>query len=260
MAAPNVRFVPDTPVLPPPRSAAGEVANGRVRVEGRSIRRARPLPSGRALVGAFLVAAATLGIFLAWTGADRGPTTSYLVAARDLPIGTRLEPSDLRAVPMELPGSLASTSAFVDPSELDGVEVINPIRAGELIQGSSLIGSDSAPTDLEISFAIERDRAVGGRLKAGEHIDLLATFGTGADTYTTTVLQGVRILDVASSSDALGSTGPITVTVAVTDATEARMVAHAVNVAELTIVRSDPVATPSEQGGTYRAPSAASGT
>ena len=258
--APNVRFVSEAPVLTPSRSASGHAAaNGHVRAHGRSIRRARPLPSGRALVGAFLVAAATLGIFLAWSGAERGPSTSYLVAARDLPIGTKLSPADLRAVPMELPAALAASSAFGDPAELDGVEVINPIRAGELVQGSSLVGSDAAPTDLEISFAVERDRAVGGRLKAGEHVDLLATFGTGADTYTTTVLQGARILDIASSSDALGSTGPITITLAVSDADEARAVAHAVNVAELTLVRSNPDETRSEQGGTYRAPAAAPG-
>lgn len=229
-----------------PRAASGAVAASRP---------ARPLPSGRAVVGGFLVALSALGILLAWSGATAGPTTSYVVAARDLPIGTRLTAADLALVEMDLPPSLASTSAFDDLEGLEGVEVVSALRAGELVQASALVAPGGAPSDLEVSFPVEAERAVGGSLKAGEFIDVLATFGSGADTYTTTVLQSVRVLAISSSNDALGSASARTITVAVATPDDARALTHAVNVAKLMLVRSGDNGT-ADQGATYRAPAA----
>lgn len=220
----------------------------------RTVRRRQPLPSGRAVVGGFLVALSALGIYLAWSGATQGSATSYVVAARDLQVGARLTSADLELVTMELPEDLATNSAFDSVEALDGVKVINPVRRGELVQASSLVAAEGAPGQLEVSFAIEAARAVDGTLKAGEFVDVLATFGAGSDTYTTTILQGARILDVADSAGSLGSTDSLTITVAVADADDARAIAHAVNVAKLVLVRTDDATTTAGQGGTYRAP------
>ena len=249
----------DSALLAPNGATKGErdtdtVANPRA----RTVRRRQPLPSGRAVVGGFLIALAGLVVFLAWAGATEGPTSSYVVAARDLPIGTRLAAEDLRLVPMDLPDSLARTSAFDRTADLEGVRVINPIQAGELVQASSLVISTSAVTEREISFSIEASRAVDGTLKPGEFIDVLATFGAGEGTYTTTVLQGSRVLSINNSRGGLGAADSFTITVAVADGEEARALAHAVNVAKLVLVRSDHNGGKAEQGASYRAPSAAS--
>lgn len=252
---PNITPMSETSVLSGSRNGSSGGASARLSVGApRTIARRRTLPSGRAFAGAFLIALAVVGIFAAWSGATRGPQTRFLVAARDLPIGTTIGPADLRSVGMELPESLAASSAFTAVSELDGVRVINPIREGELIQGSSLVVAGAAG-GMEMSFAIERERAVGGRLKPGEHVDLIATFGTGADTETTTVIQRSRILDVAAGSDALGGSGPLTITISVPDGETARDVAHAVDAAKLTLVRSSPQQTAKEGGATAAASS-----
>ena len=239
----------DTTVLAPP---AAQVTRG-----GRPVRRRQALPTGRAVLGGFLVALSALGTFVAWSGVTKGPEAAYVVAGRDLSIGTRLTAADLRLVPMDLPDALARTAAFDDAESLVGVKVINPIRKGELVQASSLVQPGAAAGALEVSFAIESARAVAGTLKPGEFVDFLATFGAGSDTYTTTVLQGARILDVRSTGGSLGSSDQQVITLEVADAAEARAIAHAVNVAKVTVVRSDASSAKSEQGGTYRAPSSA---
>src|SRR3954464_6269244 len=75
----------------------------------RSISRRGTLPTGRAVVGGVLVAVAALGVFVGGSRgavpafgffvpderATRGPTTQYVVARHDLPVGTRLTADDL---------------------------------------------------------------------------------------------------------------------------------------------------------------------
>src|SRR5438132_1082243 len=81
--------MPDADLLTPPRQAAG--GDGRA----RPLRRRRALPSGRAVAGGLLVALALIGIYAAYTGATAPPRRSYVVAAHDIAVGSRLEPKDL---------------------------------------------------------------------------------------------------------------------------------------------------------------------
>jgi hypothetical protein len=54
----------------------------------RRIARRRPLPNGRAVVGACLMTVAAAGAFLSYTGAARGPTTAYAVVDGPADAGT----------------------------------------------------------------------------------------------------------------------------------------------------------------------------
>src|SRR5687768_720166 len=81
-AMPDVAVAPDRPSLAPASGARGGAAGA---LGGRAVRRRSALPTGRAVVGGFLVALAALGIFAAYSSATAGPTTSYVVARRDLP-------------------------------------------------------------------------------------------------------------------------------------------------------------------------------
>jgi Flp pilus assembly protein CpaB len=247
-------------VLTPPATPDDRGARRARQAGTRQVKRRQSLPTGRAVVGGFLVAIAALGIYLAWAGATRGPTERFVVASRDLPIGTELTADDLSLVAMDLPPSLAASAAFDNAHDLVGVRVINPISEGELVQASSLLAASSTARELEISFAIDSSRAVGGTLKAGDRVDFLATFGAGTDTYTATILHGARVLAIDSLSGALGSGDTHTVTLGVATADEARAVAHAVNVAKVTLVRSGgPDGTAGDDDGVYRAPAADAG-
>ena len=68
---------------------------------------------------------------------------------------------------------------------------------------------------------------------------MLATFGTGADARTTVVAAGARVLHVQENrSGTLGSSGRMVLTVGLGSGAEVLEVAHAAEVASLTIVRA----------------------
>jgi Flp pilus assembly protein CpaB len=230
-------------------------ASGRA-TPGRSITRRGGLPTGRAVVGGFLVAASALGVFAAHERASRGPTTSYVVARRDLPVGTRLADDDLTALPMELPDVVAHHAAFTTEGPLVGATTVGPIRRGELDQAGDVVKrSAGAPSDLELSFEIDRAHALAGTLRSGERVDVLATFGAGGDTYTVTVVRRALVLDASQGRGALSADDSLVVTVAVPTADDALAITHAVNAGDVTLVRTTDT-TSGPAGQTYRAPAA----
>ena len=228
----------------------------------RSIRRRNALPSGRAVVGGFLVAVATVGMFAAYVNATAGPQTSYVVAARDLAPGDRVDAAAVRLVPLTLPDEQRARSYDVIEPLLD-TTVIEPLLAGELVQEGSLIATGADEGTRTVSFAIDPARAVSGTLKAGERVDLLATFGSGTEACTYVVAADIPVVAISEATGSLVSAaGGLTVTVAVDDVEDEVAVAHAANAGATTLVRTthadatdaDPFCTPSAAGDGTQAP------
>lgn len=198
------------------------------------IRPRRRLPGNRAVVGGLLVALSALGVLAASTGG--GPSTAYVVAARDLSPGERLTAGDLRTVEMELPDGLTSR-LFTDPSSLTGATILAPVATGELLQLGALTRQGGAAGTREMSFPVESDLALGGTLRTGERIDVLATYGTGADATTSTVVIDVPVVSVADAGAALGGRF-VVVTVALDDDADVMALGHAARAGTLVVVRS----------------------
>ena len=98
----------------------------------RSTRRITPrgsLPSGRALVGAFLVTVAALGAFALSADNDGEPTTRYLVTTRAIDVGEQVIAEDVRFEAMTLSDELADRS-LNSTNGLDGATVLRTFRAG----------------------------------------------------------------------------------------------------------------------------------
>lgn len=237
----------------PERPRAGAPSSG----SSRTVARRPALPTGRAVVGGFLVAVSALGIFTAYARATAGPTRSYVVARHDLPLGTQLAEDDLVALPMELPSAVADHAAFDRLSAVVGATTIGPIRQGELVQAGDLVRKRSGPAELEVSFEIEPARALAGSLRPGEWVDVLATFGAGADAYTVMVVPQARVLATTSTRTAL-STGTDVISLALGSSDAALALTHAVNAGEVTLVRATGPAAGGTIGQSYRAPAAAS--
>lgn len=220
----------------------------------RVVRRRRTLPGGRAVVGAFLVTVAAVGIFAAYTDATAGPVTRYVVAARDVPLGARLTYDDLALVALDLPAEQRSR-AFDDPAILDGATLIGPLSRGDIVQSSLVIAIE--PDVEQVSFAIGTDRAVGGRLSPGERIDLLATYGSGEGAYTEAVVRDALVVKVDEDpATGLGSgVGTDIITVAVPDAAASLRIAHAINAGEMTLVRTTGVTRTGELPTSYQSSS-----
>jgi len=216
------------------RSGAAGNGDGGGAAPARTVRRRRGLPGSRAVVGGLLVAASAVGLFAAASGSGNGPTHSYVVARHNLAVGTRLDVSHLELVPMELaPGVRARV---FDTSELLlGTTLVAPVAAGELVQASAVVARRGDSASRELTFTLERGR-LGPGVKHGERADLLATYGTGNDAFTTVVVRQAVLLGIERPRT--GDSGPTTVTVAVDDGADALALAHALQLGKITVVRA----------------------
>jgi Flp pilus assembly protein CpaB len=203
------------------------------------LRRRRPLPGGRAVVGGFLVSLAALGVFASYTTASKSHLARYVVASTDLVVGQRISPRDLAVEPMQLPTTLAEDDAFGSPSALAGAVVVGPVRAGELVQASDVVEASGAPRARTLSFSIDASRAVNGTLQVGDTVDAIATFGTGSGASTVVAAQDLRVVALSTSAAGLTGQSPSdVVTVSVARDSDILALVQAVNAGQLVLVRA----------------------
>jgi len=219
-----------------PRARTGTTSERAVAT--RAAGRSRALPGSRAVLGGLLVAVAALGTFAAARGAGATATRSFVVAARDVPAGSVLSPADLTSVAMHLPDASAAR-AFTDAGPLVGRVTVAPLAKGELVQTSAVVGGDAADERVQLSVPVDRARALDGLLQVGEKVDVLATYGEGADGRTLVVARDAEVRRVDN-----GSRGSITasdnsvIVLAVADGDEALAVTHASQTGKVTLLRS----------------------
>lgn len=197
----------------------------------RSVTRRRNLPGGRAVVGAFLVTAAAVGIFTAYLRANAAPTTEYLVAAHELLPGDVLTSQDMRAVAIDLPGEQVATTASNRQAMEDRV-VLSPMTEGELFG----LGDTADPADVEgtsaVTVPMETSRALNGDLDPGDRVDVVATF----DDTTRYVAVDLEVVQAAVEGTSSA------VTLAAPDAATVIAVTNAIDLAEVFLARSNPAA------------------
>jgi Flp pilus assembly protein CpaB len=197
---------------------------------------ARPGLTLRAAVGGLLVTVALLGVSQAYAHADRPPGTSYVVATRALAPGTALDETVLGLVPADLPPPMAAR-AFTTTAVLDGAFTLAPLAPGEpLLLSQILPAGTSPPAGADLSFAITTDRALGGSVRPGERVDLVATFpGDG----TRRVAEGAIVTETLTETDGLlTETGRLLLTVRLRAQAEVLGLVEAVDEGQLTLVRA----------------------
>ncbi len=202
----------------------------------RTVRRRRGLPGSRAVVGGLLVAVAAVGMFAASSRSGAGPRHSYAVTTHALAAGARLQSSDLELVAMDL-GPALRAHAFETAQVLLGATLIAPLGSGELLQASAVVARKGDAASRELSFTLERGQVSPG-VKEGERADLLATWGIGNDAFTSVVVPQALIVAIDRPRSSSGDSGPATVTVSVDDPVEVLALAHAVQLAKITLVRA----------------------
>lgn len=212
--------------------------NGRVAPEDDLVvRRRRPLPGTRAVVGGFLVAVAVVGTFTAVNSAGADRRIGLVVARGDLAVGHRITADDLAVARIDVP-SFVRARAYRTPSQLVGATVLGPVARGELVQASAVSLKGEGPTGLHVSFPVEAARAVDGSLREGEAVDVLVTFGQGETASIKAVARGARVVRTRTPGGVLGDDRTLVVTLAVATADDASAVAHAATAGEITIVRT----------------------
>jgi hypothetical protein len=196
-------------------------------------------------VGALLVVAAAVAVFAAYLNATTGPTTAYLVVDTTLEPGTRFSSPDevqaaTRAVSMELPPPVAARAFEASERDLLVGQVVTAAHEpGDLLLVTAIVADGSIPDTQTLSFAIPRSSAVSGALRAGERIDVAATYGASTGAYTAYVVRGIPVVRVtASDGGGIGATGELVLTVAVTSLDDVLALGHAVNTAQVFVSRS----------------------
>ncbi|QGG95648.1 RcpC/CpaB family pilus assembly protein [Actinomarinicola tropica] len=201
----------------------------------------RPLPSSRAVVGGLLVASAALGSVVIATSGSGPATVPVLVADGTVEPGTALGPSSLRVVEMALPAELLD-STFDDPDELRGTVSRSRLADGELLQDGDVVASTpeqrAAAPAREVSLRLDAHRVVAGRVEPGDTVDVLATYGNGADATTTLVLGDAHVIAVESSDDRIAGSRTVILTLALDERADTVALAHALDVASINVVRT----------------------
>ncbi len=116
-----------------------------------------------------------------------------------------------------LPEAFVSPGAVSDPASLEGLFARAPISAGEQIlankfspAGSALTGS-LEPGERAYCMDVTESQGVGGLLKPGDRVDLLARYDSAARRTTAFALQNIRVLATgratAPSSQTSGEDG-----------------------------------------------------
>jgi len=213
--------------------------SGAVAPQHRRARRAVPAP--RAVVGGLLVTLAAVASLLAFTGGERPPGGTWVVVTRDVDAGEVLEPDALAVVHADLPAP-AADAIHAAPDDLTGAVALTPLRSGDPVLRSAVLtgrASTDVPAAHEFSFALERERAVNAALERGEVVDVVATYGTGEAARTVVTARGASVLDIERGEDGgLAAGGMVVLTLAVTAPDEVLALAHAADVAEVTVVRA----------------------
>ena len=174
------------------------------------------------LVGALMVAAVTAVMarnMFAGAGAKQAvaapvavPTgPKILVAAKDLPVGTILDPTSLKFVvwPKESmqDSYYAQTAPDSDPSKLAGTVVRYPITAGQPVTRGSLVSPGDrgflaaalSPGMRAVTVPVSVTSGIAGFVFPGDHVDIVLTESVkgGGDEplkVSETILRNVRVL------------------------------------------------------------------
>ncbi len=128
-----------------------------------------------------------------------------LVATRDIPPHVRLD--ETMVVRKDVPRTWQQPKALTKVDDVIGQITSVPIFAGEQVVATKLVTADDAglayyvPTGTRaIALGVDVFNAVGGHIKAGNHVDILGNFDFGSgeksDLRTVTIMQDVQVLSV----------------------------------------------------------------
>lgn len=174
----------------------------------------------------------TLGLLRA---ADEGRLV--LVAARDLPAGTVLDPSAVRATELRIDDALlALVVRGDDPGAVDGHALVEPVAAGAVLERRALRPPGHGDAPRAMTVPLPRARALAGALEPGDSVDVIAVARDGARAGYAAVDVAVLAVDDDDGAP-LGGGSDVAVTLAV-DADSAVAIASALEAGTVTLVRA----------------------
>lgn len=130
--------------------------------------------------------------------------TSIVVSGSLVPAGAVVNSHDTRTVRVHS-SDTALAQGLLTPSQLGGGLVATvALQPDEPVTLSEVEKPSLIPALGEMSIAVPLQQAAGGRISAGDLVDVIAANGTGGAYY---VAQGLRVLSVAPASSSAGVLG-----------------------------------------------------
>lgn len=188
-----------------------------------------------------LVAASMVGAVVLSRAATAPAAVPTVVAAVDLAPGEALGPHNLEVVHLAVPDQVLAAT-YSDPGALSGTVSRSHVAAGEILQRGGVVESSPAQRNVaparEVSLRVEVERAADGRLESGDRVDVLATYGNGIDATTFVVLADASVLAADRADGGVASGRSVVLTLALADRADTIALAHAIDNADITIVRT----------------------
>jgi Flp pilus assembly protein CpaB len=171
--------------------------------------------SSRAYLAASVVAALVAALLLhsylarvARAAAASGPQVAVLVASQPIARGTVIVAAALAV--RQVPRAYAPPGSFSRIEQAAGRVALMDLLAGEAVTETRLARVRAGPVASLVpeglrAFAVPTSLPPGA-LAAGDHVDVLATYG-GSQPHAETVAQGVEVLSILGPSSATGGRG-----------------------------------------------------
>lgn len=160
----------------------------------------------------FAVAAAWLATRWMQTrvdAADAGKLSlsNVVVATRDLPLGKRIEPADVKVI--RAISSSVPFDSFVSTDEVVGQVSRSTLLSGEVLinrrlakhSGGSALAAVLAPGMRAVTVRVDDVIGVGGFVLPENRVDVVAAFQEGTSSRAETILRDIRVLAVDQRSD-----------------------------------------------------------
>ena len=183
------------------------------------------------------------------------PTVQTVVAARSLPLGTLVGPSDLKLVTWPaasvVPGAYTRTDAVVNRGLVAAVAENEPVTAAKLAPAGAGGGlPPTIPNGMRaISIRVNEVVGVAGFVQPGTHVDVIAVVrGDTTSTVSRLALTNITVLAAGTRADqvranATGPQAPTTVVTLLVSPSDAERLALASSEGTVTLVLRNPLDT-----------------
>jgi Flp pilus assembly protein CpaB len=167
--------------------------------------------NARLLAGVVCVLAAFSG-FLVFAASSSPRTHGMVVSIRALPAGSSLRRADLAISQAQLAD--AQAQVFVPAEALDGIdglELLAPVAAQQFLARAQLTTAHRPtlqPGFVRMTVPVRPDTAVGGALRTGDVVTVLATTDKGKPTAQTRPVLDRVVVDQVGQADTLATTSP----------------------------------------------------
>ncbi len=187
---------------------------------------------------------AALGAWYAATGRADAPARPLVVASRDISAGMLVTADDLRVDDVVITPELR-VRTFADPTAVIGRVALGPIASGDPILTSVTDANDAGAPQRQFSLSLPVAAAVGGSLRSGDTVDVLATVERDGTDATATLARSILVSRVAGSeANVVSPTGDRLITFSVTADVDIEALVHAAATGKIHLVRTTGTASP----------------